>query len=119
MTAISVPDEVRAQWEAAATADPPDALALSNLGILTAGEGDLTRGRAMLERAVEVDASNPRAWSNLAAVRATQHDFAGARDAYGAAAERSPRDPAPLHHVGRLARGQLRQGYRAVLRYPR
>ena len=102
----AVPEQVRAQWRAAAAADPPDPSALSNLGILAASDGDLAKGRELLERALAADPEHGRAWSNLAAVLGAQNDLAGARAAYARAAEADPHDPAPLHARGRLALAQ-------------
>jgi len=108
---------------------PLEIAALELQGAVTVSRGDMDAGLKLLERAValeaEIEYGEPRsnihpAAETLAAARAENGDFAGAREAYQAVLKQRPNAGMPLYGIARSYELEgdnkhARQAYRAFL----
>ena len=101
------PDEALRAWERLLALEPRHARALDALGQFAFRRGDLQQARALLERLVKADGSDPQQWVNLAVACQGLKDEAGEEKAIQQALSVDPGDLLAL-----LLRGNLleRQG---------
>jgi aspartyl/asparaginyl beta-hydroxylase (cupin superfamily) len=101
------PDEAVRAWERLLALEPRHARALDALGQFAFRRGDLQQARALLERLVMADGSDPQQWVNLAVACQGLKDEAGEEKAIQQALSVDPGDLLAL-----LLRGNLleRQG---------
>ncbi len=85
-------DDAEAVYRALVDADPDHADALHLLGLIAHQRGDAETALGLIERAVELNGSDPRYHANLGRVRHAAGDDAGAVAAYGRALELQPDD---------------------------
>ena len=97
-------DESEHTWERVLAQDPRHRQALDILGQLAFRRGELQRARALIERLVEVDGSDPQQWVNLAVVCQGLKDEAGEEEAIRRALSADASDLLAL-----LLRGNLRE----------
>ena len=101
--------EARRSGEEALALDAQDSDVLGYLGCAFADLGDLRRGSGLLERAVELDPSNARAWAAMGAALLRRHDPKGIEHLMHGM-RISPRDNRLVVWGALLARGLLSFG---------
>jgi len=93
-------DEATQQFQKVLRADPNNAPALQNLGIVALRRDDVPNAMSFLTRALELNPKLPLALNTLGVVYARQGDFAHAVDAWNRAVAVDPRQYDALFNVG-------------------
>lgn len=113
------PEEALALVEPLLQRDPRDAQALVLRSTARFMTGELEAGRADLDRALELDPNQRRAWLNRAALDLADEDYAGALEAFRRAETLDPRAPDNDLNIGAvlLLQGELRTASERFARY--
>lgn len=94
------PDAAAQQFERVLAADPNNAPAVQNLGILALKRGDAKTAEASLTHALELNPRLPLALNTLGVLYAQRGDYARAVDAWNRAVAVDPRQYDALYNIG-------------------
>ncbi|MCU1348543.1 MAG: hypothetical protein JWO56_1573, partial [Acidobacteria bacterium] len=106
-------DDAARQFARVLAADPNNAPALQNLGIVALRRDDIAAARGYLDRALALNPRLPLALNTLGVVYARQQDFPHAVAAWNAAVNVDPRQYDALFNIGLV---EARAGHRAEAR---
>jgi tetratricopeptide (TPR) repeat protein len=101
-------DAAAAAYRQVLDADPKDADALNNLGIILAQKGDLSAAADCLARALEIRPDSSETLGNLANLYVKLDKIDEAADAYRKALDRNPQNVDALNNLGLLYEKQNR-----------